>query len=235
MKIKFFVSFFILSLISLNANDIHVKLLEPLLGIKYRVDGTTNAEERYTLFENEDKIYKKAGLNCSGFVLTASKQLLGKTITIKEAKKDINKNSDENSSMGKDWDFGRDLIQNIASNYNSNYLSLGEINPNSTTSDGIKSHDVKAWNYIFQHIKKENIYLAVFSKPTTLKGYKILYYHVGIIIKDNNKNIWLYHATQNDGVHKVWLDYDRAMTYFNKEFAKNSKYNKKVLILELEL
>lgn len=219
--------------VSLHANDLHVKLLEPLLGIKYRIDGTTNADEKYTLFANTSKIYKKAGLNCSGFVLTAMKQLLGKTITIDEAKKDINKNSNTNSSMGQDWDFGRDLIQNISQGYNSNYLSIKDINPNSLTGDGIKIYDLKAWKYVFRQIKKDNIYLLAFSKQTNMKGYKIIYHHVGIIIKDNNKNIWLYHATQKNGAHRVWLDYDKKMTPFRKEFAKDIKSSRKVLILEI--
>lgn len=229
---RVFLTFFFLH-VSLCASDLHVKLLEPFLGIKYRNDGTTNINEEYTLFANTSKIYKKAGLNCSGFVLTAMKQLLGKNITIAEAKIDTNQNSGVNSPMGQDWDFGRDLIQNIAKDYSYEYISKRDINPNSLTGDGIDIYDLKAWKFVFEKIKKNRIYLLAFSKNSTLKGYKTIYHHVGIIIKDSNRNIWLYHATQKNGVHRVWLNYDRNMRPFAKEFKKDINKNRKVLILEV--
>lgn len=219
----------------LSASNLHLKLLEPLLGIKYRMDGATNIKEEYTLFANQKKIYKKAGLNCSGFVLAGARQLLGKSITINEAKKDINQNSDANSSMGKDWDFGRDLILNIASPYSHRFLNYEDIDTNSSTSDGIKLYDHVAWHDLFKQMKKDNIYLTTFSKNVDMEKYDVLYYHVGIIIKDDNDNIWLYHATQESGVHRVWLDFDKKMTPFSKEYPKSSSYNKKALVLELDL
>lgn len=221
--------------ISLLASNLHMKLLEPLLGIKYRIDGTTNIYEKYTLFENQNKIYKKAGLNCSGFVLTGAKQLLGKNIKIDSAKKDINQNSGENSSMGKDWDFGRDLILNIAKPFSHRFLNYDTIDTNSTTSDGININNTLAWSDIFKRMKKENIYLVAFSKPTEIKGYKYLYSHVGIMIKDDNNNIWLYHSTEKNGVHKIWMDFDTNMTPFKKEYPKSSSYEIRALVLELDL
>lgn len=217
-----------------NSNDLHVKLLEPLLDIKYRKDGTTNMEEQYTLFADQSKRYKKAGLNCSGFVFTAIKRLFGESIPIDSVLKDINQNSGKNSPLGEDWDFGRDLILNIAHKYKHRFLNEGEIDTSSSTSDGVKTNDVEGWKKIFKQIKKDNIYLATFSKPVKIKNYKVLYYHVGIIIKDNNKNIWLYHSTPIDGVHRTWLDYDKNMTPFNKEYKKHPDYDKRVLILEID-
>lgn len=232
---KFLKLIFIFLPVSLVASSLHLKLLEPLLGIKYRVDGTTNIKEEYTLFSNPKNIYKKAGFNCSGFVLAGSRQLLGKSITINDAKKDTNQNSSPASPLGEDWDFGRDLILNIASSYSHRFLNYDTIDTNSSTGDGIDINDSVAWHDLFKQMKKENIYLMTFSKPTSQKGYKYLYYHVGIIIKDDNDNIWLYHATQNSGVHKVWLDYDKNMTPFKKEYPDNLTKGKKALILELDL
>ncbi len=225
---------FILMLpICVYASNLHVKLLEPLLGIKYRVDGVTNIKEEYTVFEKPSITYKKAGFNCSGFVLAGARQLLGKSITIKEAIKDINFNSDENSSLGKDWDFGRDLILNIAKPFKYRFLNYDDIDINSSSSDGIRLNDHVAWSDMFQQMKKSNIYLTTFSKRD--KKDRILYYHVGIIIKDDNSNIWLYHSTPKSGVHRVWLDFDKNMTPFKKEYPAVSSSNKKALILELDL
>lgn len=221
--------------VNLYSSDLHVKLLEPLLDIKYRKDGVSNADEQYTLFKNQSKIFKRAGLNCSGFVVAASRQLLGKSIIINDTIKDINQNSGINSKMGEDWDFGRDLILNIASKYNHKFINNEEIDINSLTSDGVKTQDVKGWNRIFKKIKKENIYLVAFSKPVKNQTYKFLYYHVGVIVKDNNKNVWLYHSTPKLGVHRTWLDYDKKMSPFNKEYKKNPNYDKKVIILEIDM
>ncbi len=233
---NFFKKIFILILpIYLSANDLHVKLLEPLLDIDYRIDGVTNIKEEYTVFSDTSKIYKRAGLNCSGFVLAGARQLLGKSITISEAIKDTNQNSDKNSSLGEDWDFGRDLILNIAKPFNHRFLNYEDIDTNSSTSDGIRLNDHVAWSDMFKRMKKDNIYLTAFSKNVNKNGYKALYYHVGIIIKDDNSNIWLYHSTPKSGVHRVWLDFDRKMTPFKREYPENLSHDKRALILELDL
>lgn len=233
---KYKVLIFILALhVNLFANDLHVKILENFLGIAYRIDGTTTDDEFYTTFNDQNKSFKKAGLNCSGFVHTASKFLLGQSFSIDEVRKDINKNSYKNSPLGEDWDFGRDLILNIASKFPHKFINPSDVDINSSTSDGFLIDDMNAWKKIFKQIKKQNIYLVTFSKPTNLKGYKYLYYHVGIIIKDNNNNIFLYHATPKQGVHKTWLNFDSKMTPFFSEYKQSAKFSKKILILELQL
>lgn len=233
MKLKYLILMAFLQT-SIFANDLQVELLEPFLGIKYRVDGTTDKNENYTTFSDPTKRYKKAGLNCSGFVHTASKQLLGKSFAIDDVTKDTNKNSSKNAPLGEDWDFGRDLILNIASNYSHSFINDEWIDADSTSSDGIRTDDLRGWKELFKRINKDDIYLVVFSKPVSKPPYKVLYYHVGIIIKDNNGNVWLYHSTPIQGVHRVWLNYDEKMTPFQKEFKKNPAYDKRVLVLELE-
>lgn len=224
-------SLFIIALLHLNllASDTHKRLLKPFIGIPYRTDGAMNIDGNYTSFANTHKFYKTPGLNCSGFVLSGVRALLNKKIAIKTAKKDINNNSGTKALLGKDWDFGRDLIQNISKKYKTKYLSTQKINPNSTTSDGIGMRDKKAWLWVLEKIKKQNIYLMALSKKTNLKNYKFLYHHVGIIIKDGNDKIWLYHATRKNGVNKVLLSNDKILS----SFIKNYKKTQKALILEV--
>lgn len=225
--------FLIFLSINLYANDKHIKLLEPFLDIPYRANGTTNSDERYVVFSNPKDTYKRAGLSGSGFVHAAAKQLLGQDFTPEEIKYDLNQNSGKNSPLGYNWDFAKDVILNIAKHFKYHFINEENIDLNSTSSQGFKLNDIKMWKEVFKKIKKQNIYLVAFSKPSQKKGYKYVYYHPAIIVKDNNNNIFLYHSTPKQGVHRVWLNYDNMLTPLVKEFS--SKNDKKVIILELEL
>ncbi len=194
---------------NLYASSLHLKLLEPFLGIKYRQYGTTNTDERYTIFTDLNSSFKKAGLGNNGFVFTAYKQLLGKTFGLEKV-------------LGKkqlilDNNFSLDLAKSIASNHKYNVF------------EPFNAHDLSRWNFVFKQIKAKNIYLAIFSRG--IKDEKI-YFHLGIIIKDDNKNIWLYHANRKNGVSRIWLDFDRKMSSFRKEFGKNDV---EILIFELDI
>ncbi len=208
----------------LHASSLHVRLLEPFLGIKYRQYGTTNEDERYTLFINQDKIYESAGLDDKGFVFSAYKRLFGKSMEISEV---FVPNKNNENEIYKN-NFSLNLALNLALNHQNRFLnsSFCEFYKRDFSFD---IYNIRRWSRVFERMNKENIYLAIFSK--TIRN-KEVYSHIGIIIKDDNKNIFLYQSTPKYGVHKIWMDFDKKMSIFAKDI---DSLPLKVLILELQL
>jgi hypothetical protein len=83
------------------------------LGIPYRDDGVLNNEGQFTTFNRPDRIYPSPGMNCSGLVLSVSRFLLNKNFSLTAVTRDRQNNSGPGSPLGKDWDFGLDLILNL--------------------------------------------------------------------------------------------------------------------------
>ncbi|MBS9778867.1 MAG: hypothetical protein KGV58_00995 [Campylobacteraceae bacterium] len=227
MKVKIIKTFalFLFSCVCLNASSLHVRLLEPFLGIKYRQYGTTNINEKYVLFTDKFKTLKKAGFGHNGFVYSAYKRLLGKSMDIDEVLQNSGKNY--MNLVLKD-DFSLKLALNIAKKHKNRFLnsSFCEYYGGDYAFD---IYNIRRWNRVFKKLKKENIYLAIFSKH--IRG-KDKFSHLGIIIKDDNKNVFLYQSTPKYGVHKIWMDFDRKMSIFGKDI---DSLPQKVLILELEI
>lgn len=213
--------------------------INSLLGAKYRKDGVTNRFGLYTLFEKQELFFKDPGFNCSGFVLTMSRILLNNSINIDEARKDLNENSSSGSEFGQDWDFGRDLIMNITSPYGFNIIlpnseSSNSFDINAFKSLGFSLHDLENWKNIFPQIKNDKVYFVAFSRKAIASGYKYLYYHVAIIVKDSADAIWLYHATPGEGAHRIFMNSKQGMKKFQEEFKEKKGFPKKLLIIEVK-
>ncbi len=203
------------------ANSLHVRLLEPFLGMTYREYGTTNIDEKYTTLINPKSIYRRGGLGDEGFVISAYKQLFGRNFRLNDI---LSPQTKERISQD---DFALELALKLASNHKYKILSASSSFIFwSKKSFGIL--DIKSWKKIFEKLHVENVYLAIFSKKLKQKN---IYFHLGIIIKDDNNNIWLYHGSKKSGVSRIWLDFDRKMSLFVREFGA---IDGEMIILELE-
>ncbi len=85
----------------------------PLLGTPYRDDGVDDPAGRHTLFADQAKTFPDRGLNCSGFVVTASRGILGRPLPLDAMRRDRKGDSGPGAAAGEDWDFGYDLLLNV--------------------------------------------------------------------------------------------------------------------------
>lgn len=222
-----------------------MKIADTYLGMPYRVLGAVDDQGRFVNFEHQEIVYDSPGVNCSGLVLSACRFLLRKNFTIDWAIRDRQGNSAPDSPLGKEWDYGWDLIFNLAEAY-SPRLVLPEPVPgagnstavppaNATAMDlrGFDLLDLDAWAKVLPQMSQGHVYLLSWSKATTKPGFKLLHYHVGFILVDKAGGAWLYHATRKTGVHRMNLRSEKGMALFRREFT--SKSEKKLLIVEAAL
>jgi len=213
---------------------------DDLLGLPYRPDGAIDEYGRDTLFANPQKTFSTPGLNCSGFVLAASRAILKTNFTLDQVKKDRLNDSGPKSPLGQDWDFGLDLILNISEGRPRRILTPDgpqalPAKPDGQTLRGFSLDDQNAWGKILPQMRPGHIYLASISKPATRKGYKLLHYHVGLAIPDPDGSIRWYHSTPASGVHSLNLDSPQGMAAFQKQFTGPKATPKKILLLEVDL
>lgn len=227
---------------SVNPQDTPEKKLNSLLGIRYRIDGAIDQSGNYTLFSKPETRLKTPGLNCSGFVLEASRFLLNDNIAISAAKHDRLNDSGKNSPFGKDWDFGWDLILNIAEGH-----SASLILPNGERRDasdpeitgfsprGFDLHSPKTWAELPDRLKPHHLYLISFNRDSR-KPNQITHYHVGLIYVNNPNEIWLYQTTgKSQKVYRRNLADKKQRDQFLRSFANSGNLKKYILILEIPL
>lgn len=211
--------------------------LAPFLGAPYRDDGVDDPAGRHTLFADQTASFPTAGYNCSGFVTTASRGLLGRPLPLDAAGRDRKGDSGPGSPRGQDWDFGYDLIVNITDGLPRRVLA-----PNAPASDpaaldasrfrGFPLHDKAAWNTALSSLRPGEMALVAYSKP--VKG-RLLYYHVGLIVTDSQGRKFLYHATPGHGVHRLELSSPAGMAALGQEFAEKRFGDKQVLLVAVPL
>lgn len=216
-------------------------ILNAFLGIPYRIDGAINDDGRYVSFNRTDKFYQSSGLNCSGFVLEASRFLLQTNIPLEHAKRDRHEDSSVDSSYGQDWDFGWDLILNIGEGLSAQFiLPNGQVaQPSETTAlspRGFDLHKPETWQELSERLKQKHLYLVSFNRDTNKKGYKMQHYHVGLFYVDEANHIWLYQTTGSARkVYRRDLSDPAQRAVFLKSFANAGQYRKYIAILEVPL
>ena len=212
-------------------------VLSPLLGIPYRNDGVTDPAGRFTLFADPAATFTKPGLNCSGFVVTASRALLGRPLDIAATARDRKGDSGPTSPRGQDWDFGYDLILNITDGLPRQVLVPDGSSPNPDAADpadlrGFPLHDTTAWAAVLPRIRPGRLVLASLSK---VAGGRLLFYHVGLLVADPAGRIWFYQATPGQGVHRLELDTPAGLAALGREFAEKKFGDKRILLLAVPL
>jgi len=213
--------------------------LETFRGIPYRFDGTINEAGQYVLFNKPDVPLPTPGLNCSGFVLSASRLILGRNITLAEAIRDREKDSGSSSPDGRDWDFGFDLIMNISEGMTRSLLVPdGMALPEHITGKNAPSFDISDPNFatsLTPHIKQGNVYLLSFSKHKTLNSPPFIHYHTGVAVREDS-NVWIYSTTRNSGkVIRHNLTSDKGREQFLQSFKNTSGSHKRLMVVEVRL
>ncbi len=208
------------------------------LGIPYRDDGALDDKGHFTTFAHPEEILDSPGLNCSGLVVSVCRYLFNKNWTIAQVLRDPQGNSGPNSALGKDWDFGWDLILNLTEGRRRRVLAPDGSSHAPETIDGLNSrgfdlHDRAAWQAVLAQMQPGRVYLGSISKPTNKPGYKILHYHVVLILPDSKHGIWLYHATHRSNVHKMDINTPQGLSRFFSQFGGQRGETKKILLLEV--
>lgn len=211
--------------------------LAPLLGTPYRDDGVTDPSGRFTLFADPAATLPSPGLNCSGFVVTASRALLGRSLPLPAVKRDRKGDSGPASPRGQDWDFGYDLIGNITDGLPRQVLLPDGSAPDFDAIDparlrGFPLHDEAAWAAVLPRIRPGQLVLAAFSK---VKAGRLLFYHVGLLVNDAAGHVWLYHATPGQGVHRLDLGAPAGRQALDREFAEKRFGDKRLLLVAVPL
>jgi hypothetical protein len=215
-------------------------IADTYLGMRYRDDGTLDSNGRFTTFNHPDSIYSTPGLNCSGIVLSISRFLFDRNFTLTEAERDRQGNSGPGAPYGKDWDFGLDLILNITDGVPRRILSPDGTEIPLDDADGMvlrgfDLHDVAAWHSVLRQMRPGRVYFGSISKPTRKKGYKLLHYHVVLMIPDEKGGVWLYHSTRRSHVHRINLNTRQGLRRLMGQFRDSREGPKKILVLEAML
>lgn len=217
-----------------------IEIADTHLGIAYRDDGTLDSQGHFTAFDRSDRFFETPGLNCSGLVVSVSRFLFDKNWTLEEVTRDRQGNSGNNAQLGKDWDFGWDLIFNLTEGKPRKIIMPEPGNYAVEGSDGISLrgfdlHDSAAWQNILSQMKSGRMYLGSISRPAPERGYRVLHYHVVLMLPDARGGVWLYHATRRSHVHRMNISTAQGMSRFMSQFKGSRGNAKKILVVEAML
>jgi cell wall-associated NlpC family hydrolase len=211
----------------------------PFLGTPYRDDGVDDPAGRHTLFADQSRTFPDRGLNCSGFVVTASRGILGRTLPLDAMRRDRKADSGPGAPAGEDWDFGYDLILNVTDGLPRRLLlppGPGQP-PAPETVDaarfrGFPLHDTAAWAAVLPRLAPGEVAYAALSKD--IKG-RLYYYHVGILYRDASGKVRFAHATPGRGSHELILSDPAGLAAFRKAFAEKTFGEKWILLVAAPL
>ncbi|MCD6527408.1 MAG: hypothetical protein J7K75_10495 [Desulfuromonas sp.] len=171
----------------------------------YRPDGAIDQRGDFTFFADQQTILSTPGLNCSGFVVAFCRYFLKRNYHLNDVVIDRMADSGFGAEQGEDWDFGYDLILNLTEGMERKVmLPFGQTaaidGSDGAGLRGFALHDLGAWADVMARMTANHLYLFSMSKPVNFKNYKILHHHVGVIVMDDEKHLWLGHATTKAGV-----------------------------------
>jgi len=209
------------------------------LGAPYRDDGVDDPAGRHTLFADQAKTFPDRGFNCSGFVVTASRGLLGRPLPLDAMRRDRKGDSGPGAAAGEDWDFGYDLILNVTEGLPRRLLLPPGpgLPPAPEAVDaarfrGFPLHDAAAWAAVLPKLAAGEVAYAALSKE--IKG-RLYYYHVGVLYRDAAGKVRFAHATPGRGSHELILSEPAGMAAFRKAFAEKTFGEKWILLVAAPL
>lgn len=217
-----------------------VEVADTHLKIPYREDGALDDRGYFTTFSNPEVLFDTPGLNCSGLVVSVGRFLFNKNWKLAEITRDRQGNSGSDSAMGKDWDFGWDLIMNMSEGRRRTVVMPDQGRYSLEKADGsalrgFDLHDPDAWRRVMAKMRPGHVYLGSISKPANGGGYKLLHYHVVLVLPDGQGHIYLYHATHRSNVHKIDIAAPRGLGRLMSQFGNVRNQPKKILVVEAEL
>lgn len=217
-----------------------VEIADTHVGIPYRDDGAIDSRGYFTTFASPDRFYDTPGLNCSGLVVSVARFIFDKNFTLEDVTRDRLRNSGDNSPQGKDWDFGWDLILNLTEGRQRRVIMPdGRDYPlegaDGMTLRGFDLHDTAAWQRLLAQMRPGRVYLGSISRPGNERPYKVLHYHVVMMLPDARGGVWLYHATHRSNVHKMNVNTPQGLNRFMSQFRGARGDTKKILVVEAVL
>lgn len=217
-----------------------VQMADTHLGIPYRDDGALDENGVFTTFDKSNRQFDTPGLNCSGLVVSISRYLYNKNWSLQDVSHDRQNNSGAGAPLGQDWDFGFDLVLNLAEGHNPRVITPDGRTQDLRNADGLTLRgfdldDYEAWSRVLSKMKPGKAYFGSISRPTSQKGYKLLHYHVVLMLPDKNGSVWLYHATRRSNVHKMNINSNQGLNRFMSQFRGARGDEKKILIIEADL
>jgi hypothetical protein len=196
------------------------KELNDLLGITYVNDEVRDETGRWTFFAHPETTAPSPGLNCSGFVVTSSRTLLGRSPTLSEATRDRFSDSGEDSPLGHDWDFGFDLVLNLSEGLPRTALLPDKDQPveglDGRALRGFPIDDVAAWAKVFPRIKVGQVYLVSLSR---MLGKKLQHHHVAFVLRDSADRVWFYQTLPKGHSHRVEISAEKGFARLQKMFG----------------
>jgi hypothetical protein len=177
-------------------------------------------------------------LNCSGFILAASRLLFRENIPLAVATRDRLGDSGAGATLGQDWDFGWDLILNISENLERTLLLPGGAVADPAVGNGLAPlgfdlHSPETWQELSSRIRPNHLYYVSFSRPTKQNGYSLLHYHVGILIRTSEKDWYLYHSIKKSGVVRENLGNEQSRARFLNSNANIGNARKCIFVIEV--
>ncbi|ACS80834.1 hypothetical protein Desal_2781 [Maridesulfovibrio salexigens DSM 2638] len=217
-----------------------VDILGYFEGIPYRGDAAINSFGDFTFFAEPGIYLKEPGLNCSGFTVAASRYYFARNFSLADTTIDRLADSGPDSPFGEDWDFGYDLVLNLTEGLKRRaVLPFGQTavieENNGMSLRGFELSDRAAWADVIKQMKPGHVYLFSMSKDIKFKNYKLLHYHVGLIVPDDQGHIWLCHATRNSGVNKVDISNQDNLDPIIKANPDTKLGPRKILLIEAPL
>jgi hypothetical protein len=217
-----------------------VDIADTHLGIPYRDDGALDDQGVFTTFDSTNRRFDTPGLNCSGLVVSVARYLYNKNWSLQDVSRDRQNNSGNGAPLGQDWDFGYDLILNLADGHNPRVIMPDGRPYDLKNADGVSLRgfdldDTTSWNKVLSKMKPGKVYFGSISRPTNQKGYKLLHYHVVLMIPDNSGAVWLYHATRRSNAHKMNVKSAQGLNRFMSQFRGARGDEKQILIVEADL
>jgi len=221
-------------------------ILNSFLGLPFRIDGVISDQGYWTTWQNPEKKLNSPGLNCSGFTISAARYILNDNFPLQTLKRDLFNNSDSQAKCGEDWDFGLDIILNLATSSPNQFRLLPNPEPASTVSYSINQNGRPVgWGIdlhspelpeILSRFKINHLYYFVFSKPDRRFPCGLSYYHAGIILPDDNGALWLYQSTARAGVHRINLNNPKNLATLRRFFppVKNGG-ERRAFFIEIKL
>lgn len=219
-------------------------ILDAFVGIPYRSDGAVDTAGRFVLFADPAVQFQTPGLNCSGFVVAALRLLLREPLGLEQAKHDRLGDSHRGAPLGEDWDFGWDLVLNLAQGRNPTLLlPQGALPLDAATLHGhdgrsLRGFDLSepgSWLAALAHASPGTVVLASMSKPWDKQGYSLLHHHVGLLLPLANGELWFYHALGKAGVECVPLHNADGLARLIRAFPAGSLGPRMVLLIGVSL
>lgn len=202
--------------------------------VPYRTDGALDAQGRYTTF-GDRRILSTPGLNCSGMLVAISRCILAEPLSLDRVSVDRNGDSGASSPLGRDWDFGWDLIFNVAAGRPVTVISpSGEepppVHADGTTLRGFALYSDDEWSRVLPRLKPGFLYLASLSRAGESPG-RLLHNHVAVLLVDEQGAPWIFDSTGGVGARALNLATGGGLDAFRHPFPRDREDSRRILVI----